>query len=119
MSDAIAKAIEIVEATGNEYEIVSSDLAPWHPGRCAELRVGGKPIAHAGELHPRVIAALNLPSRTCVFAVILSELPPAKTSGAPKIWNLPATVQDVALVVKKILPLIRLSEHSGPELVSY
>ena len=100
-SDAIAKAVEIVEATGNEFEIVSSDLAPWHPGRCAELRVGGKPIAHAGELHPRVIAALNLPPRTCVFAVILSELPVAKTIRAPRIWNLPATVQDVALVVKK------------------
>ena len=98
-SDAIAKAVEIVEATGNEFEILSSDLAPWHPGRCAEIRVGGKPVAHAGELHPRVIAALNLPERTCAFAAILSELPLAKVSAAPKIWNLPATVQDVALVV--------------------
>ena len=95
----IAKAVEIVEATGNEFEIVSSDLAPWHPGRCAEIKVGGKPVAHAGELHPRVIAALNLPERTCAFAAILSELPLAKVSAAPKIWNLPATVQDVALVV--------------------
>jgi phenylalanyl-tRNA synthetase beta chain len=98
-SDAIAKAVEIVEATGNEFEIVSSDLAPWHPGRCAEIKVDGKPVAHAGELHPRVIAALNLPERTCAFAAILSELPLAKVSAAPKIWNLPATVQDVALVV--------------------
>ena len=98
-SDAIAKAQEIIESTGNDYEVVSSDLAPWHPGRCAELRVNGKPVAHAGELHPRVVTALNLPERSCAFAVILSELPAAGVSKAPAIWNFPPVVQDVALVV--------------------
>jgi len=98
-SDAIAKAQEIIESSGNDFEVVSSDLAPWHPGRCAELRVNGKPVAHAGELHPRVIAALNLPERSCAFAVILSELPVAGVTKAPAIWNFPAVVQDVALVV--------------------
>ena len=98
-SDAIAKAQEIIESTGNDYEVVSSDLAPWHPGRCAELRVNGKPVAHAGELHPRVVTALNLPERSCALAVILSELPAAGVSKAPAIWNFPPVVQDVALVV--------------------
>lgn len=97
--DAVAKAIEIVELSGNTYEIIGAELAPWHPGRCAELKVGGKAVAHAGELHPRVCAALNLPERTCVFAVILSELPFVKHNHQPKIWNFPAVVQDVALVV--------------------
>jgi phenylalanyl-tRNA synthetase beta chain len=98
-SDAIAQAQEIIESTGNEYEVLSSELAPWHPGRCAEIRVNGKPVAHAGELHPRVIGALNLPERSCAFAVILSELPNAGISKAPAIWSYPAVVQDVALVV--------------------
>ena len=98
-SDAIAKAQEIIESTGNDFEVIGSDLAPWHPGRCAELRVNGKPVAHAGELHPRVIAALNLPERSCAFAAILSELPVAGVTKAPAIWNFPAVVQDVALVV--------------------
>ena len=97
--DAVAKAIEIVELSGNTYEIIGAELAPWHPGRCAELKVGGKAVAHAGELHPRVCAALNLPERTCVFAVILSELPFVKHNHQSKIWNFPAVVQDVALVV--------------------
>jgi phenylalanyl-tRNA synthetase beta chain len=98
-SDAIAQAQEIIESTGNEYEVLSSELAPWHPGRCAEIRVEGKPVAHAGELHPRVIGALKLPERSCAFAVILSELPTAGISKAPAIWSYPAVVQDVALVV--------------------
>ena len=98
-NDAVAKAVEIVEATGNSYEIGSSDLAPWHPGRCAEIKVNGKVIAHAGELHPRVISELDLPERSCAFAVIISELPQAPVTKAPKIWSMPAAVQDVALVI--------------------
>ena len=61
--------------------------------------VNGKPVAYDGELHPRVIADLNLPDRSCAFAVILSELPLAGVTNAPAIWNFPAVVQDVALVV--------------------
>jgi phenylalanyl-tRNA synthetase beta chain len=98
-SDAIAKAQEVIELTGNNYEISASELAPWHPGRCAELTVNGKAVAHAGELHPRVISALKLPERSCAFAVILSELPQASVTKAPAISTYPATVQDVALVV--------------------
>lgn len=100
-SDAVSKAAEIIESTGNKYEITGTDLAPWHPGRCAEFKVAGKVVAHAGELHPRVIATLNLPARTCAFAVILNELPEAKLGAAPRIWNMPAAVQDIALVVSK------------------
>ena len=100
-SDAVSKAVEIIESTGNKYEITGTDLAPWHPGRCAEFKVAGKVVAHAGELHPRVIATLNLPARTCAFAVILNELPEAKPGAAPRIWNMPAAVQDIALVVSK------------------
>ena len=121
-SDAIAKAQEIIESTGNDYEIFSSDLAPWHPGRCAELRVNGKPVAHAGELHPRVITALNLPERSCAFAVILSELQSAGVTKAPAIWSFPAVVQDVALVVESKISAADLTaaikQGAGPLLES-
>ena len=121
-SDAIAKAQEIIESTGNDYEIFSSDLAPWHPGRCAELRVNGKPVAHAGELHPRVITALNLPERSCAFAVILSVLPSAGVTKAPAIWSFPAVVQDVALVVESKISAADLTaaikQGAGPLLES-
>jgi phenylalanyl-tRNA synthetase beta chain len=98
-SDAVAEAIAIIESTGNSYELSNTDLAPWHPGRCAEIKVAGKAVAHAGELHPRVCAKLNLPERTCVFAGIISELPLLAEKSPPKIWSFPAVVQDVALLV--------------------
>jgi phenylalanyl-tRNA synthetase beta chain len=42
---------------------------------------------------------LNLPERTCVFAVIISELPLLAEKSPSKIWSFPAVVQDVALLV--------------------
>ena len=103
-SDATTMALKIIELTGNVGTIVQSDLAPWHPGRCAEIQVGGKPVAHAGELHPRVLEALGLPPRSCAFAVILSELPVAPAKSAKPILTMPAATQDVSLIVDASVP---------------
>jgi phenylalanyl-tRNA synthetase beta chain len=61
--------------------------------------VDGKAVAHAGELHPRVLEALGLPARTCAFAVILSELPVQGKISAPQVITMPAATQDVSLFV--------------------
>ena len=49
--DAIAFAQDVLQLCNLEWSVARSDLAPWHPGRCAELIVNGKAVAHAGELH--------------------------------------------------------------------
>ena len=103
-SDAVALAERIVAETGNRAEIVQSDLAPWHPGRCAEIQIDGKAVAHAGELHPRVLEELNLPPRTVAFAVILSELPIATATSALPILTMPAAIQDISLFVDREMP---------------
>src|SRR5206468_2798471 len=53
-SDAVQAARTVVEAAGAEAEVRKGDLAPWHPGRCAEIVVAGRVVGHAGELHPDV-----------------------------------------------------------------
>lgn len=103
-SDATNAALSIIELTGNKGVIVQSDFSPWHPGRCAEIQVDGKAVAHAGELHPRVLEALGLPPRSCAFAVILSELPVAANRSAQPILTMPAATQDVSLVVSDLIP---------------
>ena len=103
-SDAVNQALSIIELTGNTGTIIQSDLAPWHPGRCAEIQVGGKPVAHAGELHPRVLEALGLPPRSCAFAVILSELPVVPSKSVKPILTMPAATQDVSLIVEASVP---------------
>ena len=98
-SDAIAEALTIISESGNSAEVIQSDLAPWHPGRCAELQINGKAIAHAGELHPRVLETLGLPARTCAFAVILSELDYPRPVSANRVLTMPVATQDVSLIV--------------------
>jgi phenylalanyl-tRNA synthetase beta chain len=97
--EAIGYARSIIESTGSVATTKNSDFAPWHPGRCAELLVDGKPVAHAGELHPRVIATLGLPPRSCAFVVVLSALEFAGSRKSETLVTMPAAIQDLALVV--------------------
>jgi phenylalanyl-tRNA synthetase beta chain len=97
--DAIAYAQDILQLCNLQWSVARSDLAPWHPGRCAELIVNGKAVAHAGELHPRIIAAYGLPERSVAFAVALSALPDSALVRPTTVGTMPAAVQDVALIV--------------------
>jgi phenylalanyl-tRNA synthetase beta chain len=98
--DAIAYAQDILELCNLEWTVARSDLAPWHPGRCAELIINGKAVAHAGELHPRIVAAYGLPERSVAFAVALSALPDSVLVRPTTVGTMPAAVQDVALIVE-------------------
>src|SRR5262249_39675024 len=80
-------------------QIRAGRLAPWHPGRCAEIVVGGQVVGHAGELHPAVCAALDLPRRTSALELALDALPLPEVIPAPRISGYPPALIDVALVV--------------------
>lgn len=97
--EAIGFARAIVENTGSEANTIPSDFAPWHPGRCAEIQVDGKPVGHAGELHPRVISLLGLPDRSCAFVVILSALPIQEQKKSETLLTMPPAIQDISLIV--------------------
>ena len=97
--DAIAYAQDILRLCNLEWTVKRSDFAPWHPGRCAELLVDGKAVAHAGEVHPRIIAKYGLPERSVAFAVGLSALPDSQIVRPSSVGTMPAAVQDVALIV--------------------
>jgi phenylalanyl-tRNA synthetase beta chain len=97
--DAIAFAQDILQLCNLEWTVKRSDFAPWHPGRCAELIVDGKAVAHAGELHPRIIAKYGLPERSVAFAVGLSALPESPRVRPTTVGTMPAALQDVALIV--------------------
>lgn len=98
--DAIAYAQDILALCNLEWTVARSDLAPWHPGRCAELIVNGKAVAHAGELHPRIVSAYGLPERAVAFAVALSALPDSVLVRPTTVGTMPAAIQDVALIVE-------------------
>jgi phenylalanyl-tRNA synthetase beta chain len=97
---------DLADELGVALEVTAADRAPWHPGRCAAISVGGAVIGHAGELHPRVVEALDLPARSVAFELDLDALLAAvpATAPAPAISTMPVAKEDLALVVAADLP---------------
>jgi phenylalanyl-tRNA synthetase beta chain len=108
-ADAIQAAHSVAAAAGVELTVRAGNLLPWHPGRCAELRVGDWPVGHAGELHPKVIEALGLPKRTCAMELDLDLLPLQKHRPAPTVSPYPPVLLDVALVVDATVPVAEVT----------
>ncbi|MFL6240671.1 MAG: phenylalanine--tRNA ligase subunit beta [Actinomycetes bacterium] len=104
--DAIAAARTVAWAADVDIDVRSDGHAPWHPGRCAGLYAGDRLVGHAGELHPRVCAALELPVRTCAMELDLDLLTPTAAAPvrAPALSPYPPATQDVALVVDRSVP---------------
>jgi phenylalanyl-tRNA synthetase beta chain len=103
-ADAVQVARLVAAASGVELTVRAGAEAPWHPGRCAELVVGDRVIGHAGELHPRVCAALELPARTAAMELDLDALPAAGVPIGPPISSFPPVLLDLALVVGDDVP---------------
>jgi phenylalanyl-tRNA synthetase beta chain len=98
-ADAVAEVENILRLLNLTWTVERSDLAPWHPGRCAEFIVNGKPIAHAGELHPRVVQEFGLPARSAAWGLNLDLLPLSPLVNPQPVGTMPATIQDIALIV--------------------
>ena len=116
-SDAIEAARAVGAVCHLSLDVRAAAEAPWHPGRCAALYVlapgdGGQErewlAGHAGELHPRVIAAYGLPPRTSAFeldfAVLAAAVAAAAPVRGPALPAYPLATQDVALVVAEEVP---------------
>ncbi len=110
-SDAVAGVRDVAAALGVEVELRSASVAPWHPGRCAEVLVGGpagaQVVGWAGELHPRACRAWSVPERTAVAEVDLDVLLQHATAvvPAPRFSAYPVAKEDVALVLDAGVPV--------------
>lgn len=119
-ADAIESARNAAAAAGVELEAEAAQYLPWHPGRCAALKVGDTVVGHAGELHPQVLEALELPPRVCAMELDLSALPENTKLPAPALSAFPALHQDLALVVDEAVPaeaVRKVVEEAAGELV--
>lgn len=105
-SDAVDAVRSVAAALGLEVTAAAAELAPWHPGRCAELTVDGEVVGHAGELHPTVCHAFGLPKRSVAAEVDLDVLisRAVHLRRAPTFSSYPVAKEDVALVVDASVP---------------
>ncbi|HET7398481.1 MAG TPA: phenylalanine--tRNA ligase subunit beta [Intrasporangium sp.] len=122
-TDVVA-AVRTVGAALAVPVVVSGDVhAPWHPGRCARVALpDGTLVGHAGELHPKVLAALELPPRTVAAEIDLDVLTAASAGPvqARSFSTYPPAHTDVALLVRRDVPAAdveaALREGAGTDL---
>ena len=109
--DVVGWARLVAESVGVEVQVAATERAPFHPGRCVELTLpDGSVLGHAGEMHPKVCAALDLPERTVAAELDVDAL--LAVSGAPVVpaplSTHPVARTDVALVVDETVPAARV-----------
>ncbi|MFI7607370.1 phenylalanine--tRNA ligase subunit beta [Micromonospora sp. NPDC049366] len=112
-ADAVEAGRTALAAAGvpqERVEVRAATYAPWHPGRCAELLVDGTVVGHAGELHPTVVAALELPRRTGAMELNLDLLPAPPVLPAPAVSGFPPALIDVALVLDESVPAAQVQQ---------
>jgi len=103
-TDALAAARLVAATAGVTLTVRAGRHAPWHPGRCAVLSVDDAVVGYAGELHPEVCQALELPRGTAAMELELSALPAREPVPAPSISSYPPALIDVALLVDDAVP---------------
>jgi phenylalanyl-tRNA synthetase beta chain len=86
--DAKADVAALLAGLGfdaNRAQVAREAPAWFHPGRSGVVRLGPKLVlAHFGEVHPEVMAALDVTGPAAAFEVYLEAVPPEKKKGAAR-----------------------------------
>ena len=103
--DAKADAEAVLAALGApaKVQITRKAAGWWHPGRSGVIGLGPNTMATFGEVHPRVLAALDVKGPAVAFTVLVANVPQPKvktpTRPALAISDLQAVDRDFAFVV--------------------
>ncbi|WP_415392269.1 phenylalanine--tRNA ligase subunit beta [Paracoccus sp. SJTW-4] len=103
--DAKADAEAILSAVGAPARAqIDRKLDPWwHPGRAGNIALGPNRLASFGELHPRILRALDIKGPAVAFTVHVGNVPLPKTRTPTRpalaISDLQAVERDFAFVV--------------------
>jgi phenylalanyl-tRNA synthetase beta chain len=110
-ADAIAIVRRVADALHVDLAVRQATMAPWHPGRCAEIVLddpqhGEIVIGHAGELHPRVVGEYGLSGVVAAAEVDLDALVAAAPVVGPRpdFSPFPVAKEDLALMVENDIP---------------
>lgn len=104
--DAKADAEAVLAAIGApaKVQILRGAQDWWHPGRHGKICLGPKKVMGVfGELHPRVLSAMDIKGPAMAFTIWPDEVPMPRKSGASrgalKLRDLQAVERDFAFVV--------------------
>jgi phenylalanyl-tRNA synthetase beta chain len=114
--DAKADALALLTALGAPIDNLQTTADPprwFHPGRSGVLRLGASVLAVFGELHPRVLKALDLKGPAAGFEIDLDRIPQPRAKAGPGRPLLKASPfqpieRDFAFVVASDVPAEKL-----------
>jgi phenylalanyl-tRNA synthetase beta chain len=95
------------DVLGVDFVVSQGSHQAFHPGRTARLSLrSGEVVGYAGELHPKLLAAHDMPPRSVALEVSADALfgAAADVIVARHISGFPVATQDVALVVPQDVP---------------
>jgi phenylalanyl-tRNA synthetase beta chain len=127
--DAKADALAALEAAGGpvaSLQTAAEAPAWYHPGRSGTFKIGNVALAHFGEVHPRVLKALDVDGPCVAFEVFLDRLPPPRSkSGKARPLLKPSAFQpverDFAFVVDRDVAaetLLRAAQAADKALIA-
>lgn len=120
-----SRAVDVFDAKADAEAVLSAIGAPtkvqilrgvpgwWHPGRSGKICLGPKKVlAVFGELHPKVLAEMDVKGPAVAFAIWPDEVPEPKkktsTRPAMEISDLQAVERDFAFVVDEDVEALKL-----------
>ncbi|GAB3275076.1 phenylalanine--tRNA ligase subunit beta [Sinomonas notoginsengisoli] len=105
--DALDAARLVGDVLGVELVVAQGSHQAFHPGRAAQLSLrSGEVVGYAGELHPKLLARLDMPARSVAFELDAETMfeAAADVVVAKPLSTFPVATQDVALIVDAKLP---------------
>lgn len=124
--DAKADVEAVLAAIGApaRMQITRKVAAWWHPGRSGVIGLGPNVLASFGEVHPRILQAMDVKGPAVAFTVMVANvpLPKVKTPTRPalKLADLQAVERDFAFVVDKgveALTLVNAAQGADKALI--
>ncbi len=113
--DAKADAEAVLAAIGApaKVQILRDGDAWWHPGRHGKICLGPKKVLGVfGELHPRILQAMDIKGPAMAFTIWPEEVPLPRKSGATRaaleLRDLQAVERDFAFVVDDTVEALTL-----------
>ena len=122
-ADALA-ALAAAGAPADNLQASADPPAWYHPGRAGTLRLGPKPLAHFGEIHPAIGEFYGLKGPAVAFEVLLDAVPPPRAGRARpplKLSPFQPVERDYAFLVPADLPaetLLRAARGVDKRLVA-
>ena len=127
--DAKADALSVLDAAGAtiaNVQVVSGAPQWYHPGRSGTLQMGPKnKLGFFGEIHPRILAAMDVKGPLEGFEITLNAIPGSKTKQATRpaldISGLMAVKRDFAFVVDdriEAAALVKAARNADKSLIS-